>query len=65
MHETIGDRQFEWQDGYGAFTVSASLLATVKNYIARQEDHHRKQTFKEEYLELLKRSGVEFDERYL
>lgn len=65
VHETIGDRQFEWQDGYSAFTVSASLLATVKNYIARQEEHHRKQTFKEEYLELLKRSGVEFDERYL
>ena len=45
-------------------TVSASLLATVKSYLARQEEHHRKQTFKEEYLELLQRSGVEFDERY-
>jgi putative transposase len=64
-HETIGDKQFEWQDGYGAFTVSASLLDTVRNYIARQEEHHRKKTFKEEYVELLKLSGVEYDDRYL
>lgn len=65
IHETIGDRAFEWQDGYGAFTVSASLLATVQNYIARQEEHHCKKTFQEEYVELLKLSGVEYDERYL
>ena len=65
VHETIGQKPFEWQDGYGAFTVSASLLETVKNYIARQEEHHRQQTFQEEYLELLKLSGVEYDERYL
>jgi hypothetical protein len=64
-HDTIGAREFEWQDGYGAFTVSASLLATVKEYIARQEDHHRKKSFREEYLEMLRKSGVEFDERYL
>ena len=65
IHETIGAKQFEWQDGYGAFTVSASLLETVRNYIARQEEHHRKKTFHEEYLEFLKLSGVEYDERYL
>ncbi len=65
VHEKIGDRQFEWQDGYGAFTVSASLLDTVRNYIARQEEHHRKKTFQEEYVELLKLSGVEYDDRYL
>jgi REP element-mobilizing transposase RayT len=65
IHETIGDQGFEWQEGYGAFTVSASLLGTVKNYIARQEEHHRKKTFQEEYLEFLKRSGVNYDERYL
>jgi putative transposase len=65
VHETIGQGQFQWQDGYGAFTVSASLLETVKKYIVRQEEHHRKKTFKEEYLELLKLSGVEYDERYL
>ena len=65
VHDTIGDRQFEWQDGYGAFSVSASLLEKVKQYIANQEEHHRKKTFQEEYLELLKSSGVEYDERYL
>jgi len=65
VHETFGDRQFEWQDGYGAFSVSASLIETVKNYIARQEEHHAKKGFRDEYLEFLKLSGVEFDEHYL
>jgi putative transposase len=65
VHETIGEKDFGWQDGYGAFTVSASLLETVSNYIAHQEEHHRKKTFKEEYVELLQRSGVKYDERYL
>jgi hypothetical protein len=65
VHETIGDKQFEWQDGYGAFTVSASALERVKQYIADQEPHHRKKTFREEYVEFLKSSGVEYDERYL
>jgi len=65
VHETIGEKDFEWQDGYGAFTVSVSLLETVRNYIALQEEHHRKKTFQEEYVELLQRSGVEYDERYL
>jgi len=65
IHESIGDKEFEWQDGYGAFTVSASLIETVKIYIGRQEEHHVKKSFQEEYLEFLKSSGVEFDERYL
>ena len=65
VHETVQDKQFEWQDGYGAFSVSASLLERVKRYITNQEAHHRKKTFQEEYIELLKASGVEYDERYL
>jgi len=65
VHDTIGNREFEWQDGYGAFSVSASLLEKVRQYIANQEDHHRKKTFQEEYVEFLKSSGVEYDERYL
>ena len=65
VHETIGDREFLWQDGYGAFTVSASLRETVRQYIAGQEEHHRKKSFQEEYVEFLRRSGVEYDERYL
>lgn len=65
VHEEIGKPAFAWQEGYGAFTVSASQRAQVREYIARQEEHHRKRTFQEEYLELLERSGVDFDTRYL
>ncbi len=65
LHETIGDRSFAWQEGYGAFTVSASQLPVVRRYIERQEEHHRTRTFREEYVELLRKSGVEFDEQYL
>jgi REP element-mobilizing transposase RayT len=65
VHEETGDRGFSWQEGYGAFTVSASQRDMVREYIARQEEHHRKRTFQEEYVELLKRSGVEYDDRYL
>ena len=64
VHETAGLRSFAWQEGYGAFTVSASQQEVVRNYIQKQEQHHRTRTFREEYLELLKRSGVEFDLRY-
>jgi REP element-mobilizing transposase RayT len=60
-----GVDKFAWQDGYGAFTVSPSQLNKVERYIANQVDHHRKQTFEEEYLDLLRLSGVEFDEKYL
>ena len=65
VHETIGDREFQWQDGYGAFTVSASQLEIVRRYIAGQEEHHRKKSFQEEYVEFLQRSGVEYDPQYL
>jgi REP element-mobilizing transposase RayT len=64
VHDEIGDRAFKWQDGYGAFTVSPSQRDTVRSYISRQEEHHRKRSFQEEYLELLQRCGVDFDERY-
>lgn len=65
VHETIGERDFQWRNGYGAFTVSVSMLEAVRHYIARQEEHHRKKTFREEYVELLKRNGVDYDDRYL
>ena len=65
VHEEIGVRAFAWQEGYGAFTVSASQRETVREYIASQKEHHRKRTFQEEYVELLKRSGVEYDGRHL
>jgi REP element-mobilizing transposase RayT len=58
-------RGFEWQDGYGAFTVSKSQIAEVIKYIQNQREHHRKKTFQEEYLELLQKHGIDYDERYL
>ena len=51
--------------GYAAFTVSASVKARVQECIAKQEAHHRKQSFREELIELLKKSSVAYDERYL
>jgi putative transposase len=58
-------RRFGWQDGYGAFTVSRSNIPDVIRYIQNQREHHKKKTFQEEYLELLQKHGVEYDERYL
>ena len=65
VHDETGDRIFAWQEGYGAFSVSPSHRENVRSDIARQEEHHRKRTFQEEYLELLHRCGVDFDDRYL
>lgn len=57
--------RFEWQKGFGAFSYSHSQINAVVKYIKNQESHHKKRTFKEEYLELLKRFNVEYDERYV
>jgi putative transposase len=66
IHEEFPDlRFFGWQDGYGAFSVSKSNVPSVVNYIQDQREHHKTQTFQEEYLEFLKKHGVEYDERYL
>lgn len=66
VHETFPDAaDFAWQGGYGAFSVSMSMRDTLIGYIDRQEEHHRTQTFQEEYLALLRKHGVDFDERYL
>jgi len=56
---------FAWQEGYGAFTVSESMLSKVYRYIERQEEHHRSVSFLEELRFLLKAHGLPFDERYL
>lgn len=58
-------RGFEWQDGYGAFTVSKSNLSEVVKYVEDQREHHRYKTFQEELRAFLDRHGVEYDERYL
>ena len=64
-HDEIGERAFVWQEGYGAFTVGAPQCPAVRGYVARQDEHHRAQTFQDEYIEFLKRGGVEYDDRYL
>jgi len=60
----IGCVGFAWQEGYAALTVSASVVPKVRSYIEGQEEHHRKISFRDEVLTLLRRSGVEVDERY-
>jgi putative transposase len=56
---------FEWQEGYGAFSYSRSQMDGVYQYILNQEEHHKKQTFREEYLDFLNKFEVPFDERYI
>ena len=58
-------RDFSWQDGYGGFTVSFSAVDSIRNYILNQEEHHKKMSFEEEYLKLLKLHGIAYDERYV
>jgi putative transposase len=57
--------RFEWQEGYGAFSVSASKRGTVEQYIATQEKHHQKMTFEREFLGLLKKHQIPFDPKYV
>ncbi len=54
-----------WQDGYGAFTYSIREKDMIIDYIKKQKEHHRKESFQDEYRHLLKGNGIEFDERYL
>jgi len=58
-------RGFFWQRGYGAFSVSPSQLKAVPQYVEGQPEHHRTRTFQEEYRALLRRHGIDFDERYV
>ncbi len=57
--------KFSWQEGYGAFSYSHSHIGAVINYISNQEIHHQKRTFKQEYLQLLKKFEIPFEEKYL
>ena len=66
VHESFPEhRLFGWQVKYGAFGVSVSLLDKTIQYIRNQAEHHRKMTFQEEFLALLKKHGIAYDERYL
>jgi putative transposase len=57
--------RFEWQRGYGEFSVSESMADVVKRYVDNQEEHHRRQSFEDEYFELLRKHKIEFDKKYV
>jgi REP element-mobilizing transposase RayT len=66
VHETWNSRKrFAWQTGYAAFSVSRSNVPAVANYIEAQEQHHRKRTFQEEFIELLVKHGVPYDPKFV
>ena len=56
---------FEWQKGYGALSVSPSLVGNVRTYVLNQEEHHRKRSFEEEFLALLRKAGITHDEKHV
>ncbi|MDP2302846.1 MAG: IS200/IS605 family transposase [Ignavibacteria bacterium] len=57
--------KFNWQEGFGSFSYSRSHIDNVVNYILNQQEHHKKKSFKEEYLEFLKKYAIDYDEKYL
>jgi len=66
VHETYPEyKEFEWQEGYGAFTVGISQIPDTKIYIESQREHHRTKTFQEEFITFLERHGIEHDPRYV
>ena len=66
MHDVFPDlKDFSWQRGYGAFTVSHSLVEEVRGYIARQKAHHQRISFRDEFIQFLKANGIEYNVRYL
>jgi REP element-mobilizing transposase RayT len=66
VHDTFPKhRTFEWQEGYGAFSVSTSQMDKTIAYVENQHERHRKKTFQEEFRELLDKHGIEYDPRFL
>ena len=65
MHETCRLRSFDWQEGYGAFSIGMSQVNATLAYIARQKQHHRKRDFQAEFLAFLKKHRIEDDPRYV
>jgi REP element-mobilizing transposase RayT len=63
--QSLTSGRFEWQEGYGVFSYSQSQVDRVYKYIENQEAHHKKQTFRDEYLDFLKRFKVNYDEQYI
>lgn len=65
MHETCGIPTFEWQEGYGAFSIGWAQVEATLAYIARQQEHHRKRDFQAEFIAFLKKHRIEYDARYV
>lgn len=66
MHEIFPDvKDFSWQRGYGAFTVSQSHVEEVRRYLKRQKEHHERISFRDEFIQFLKANGIQYDERYI
>jgi REP element-mobilizing transposase RayT len=66
VHQEFGKKRgFAWQSGYSVFSVSRSMFQQVHRYIARQQEHHRKVSFKEELIVFLRKHEIEYDEKYL
>jgi REP element-mobilizing transposase RayT len=65
MHETCGVEGFEWQEGYGAFSIGWAQVDATVAYITRQEEHHAKRDFQSEFVAFLKRHRIEYDPRYV
>ena len=66
MHDVFPSvKNFSWQRGYGAFTVSHSNVNEVRRYIAKQKQHHRKVSFRDEFIQFLKANGIRYDERFI
>ena len=66
MHEVFPSlKDFSWQRGYGAFTVSQSNVEEVRRYIEKQKEHHRKVSFRDEFIQFLQANGIEYDERFI
>ena len=65
VHEELGILGFGWQEGYAAFTVSATAREAVRSYIANQEEHHRVRSFREEVVQMLEKAGITYDPKFL
>jgi len=65
VHEEVGHSRFRWQEGYGAFSVSPTARASVEKYVLNQADHHRRRSFRDEFVQFLEQAGVDYDPAYL
>jgi REP element-mobilizing transposase RayT len=66
IHETFPDlRNFQWQEGYGAFSIGVSQKESTIKYIVSQKEHHRTKSFREEYIAFLQKNRIKHDERYI